>query len=291
MTRDWGYRPGRGEADVGLHEPSDATEGRPVAVVSWDGDEHLVPHVPAAYFDKIFCNLRNDKSTAQDLLDRVVLFVREMDEGQTDSLLAGFADYERLTIPGKGGMPMPAAAVREDFAGKSWAGVKAKIVATDSVLGATTHFKPKFREQNPTVAEYGFWALWDWMILYLLRTEELDVLARSFNSFTYQLSLYPAHGIPGSTEMGATPFIAATSETSEDSSIDLDFLIGRVRYELADFATAEDGTPLVYPGWFLRQYVKMLILSELSLLNPQMIAAYKDQTSQKTTWGRLWTRS
>jgi len=128
-----------------------------------------------------------------------------MDEGQTDSLLAGFADYERLTIPGKGGMPMPAAAVREDFAGKSWAGVKAKIVATDSVLGATTHFKPKFREQNPTVAEYGFWALWDWMILYLLRTEELDVLARSFNSFTYQLSLYQAHGNPRLYGDGSDP--------------------------------------------------------------------------------------
>ena len=276
---DWSYRPGRGEADVALHEPSDLTEGRPVAVVSWDGDTHLIPHVPAAYFDKIFCNLRNDKMAAQDLLERVVRFVHEMEEGETESMLAGFADYDRLSIPGKGGITLPAAAVRDDFPGKPYAGVKARMMATDSVLGATTHFKPKLRGQNPTIAEYGFWALWDWMILRLLRAEEYDVLARSFNSFAYQLSLYQAHGIPGFTEMGATPLaaVAATGEANEDVPIDLHYLIGRVRHELADLATAEDGTPLAYPEWVLRQFVKMQILSELGLLDAQVIAAYQAQ--------------
>lgn len=274
---DWTYRPGRGEAEVVLYEPSQMTEGRPVAVVSWKGDEHLVPHVPAAYFDKIFSNLRGDDAAAQDLLERVVRFVHETEEGDTDSLLAGFADYDRLAIPGKGGVPLPAPAVREEFAGKPMARVKAKMVATNSVLGATTHFKPRLGGQNPTVAEYGFWALWDWMILFLLQADEYPEVARSYNSFAYQLSLYQAHGVPGFTEMGVSPLVAVTAVANRDETIDVHYLIGRVRHELADIATAEDGTPLIYPKWILRQFVKMQILLELGLLEPEIMALYETQ--------------
>jgi hypothetical protein len=160
-------------------------------------------------------HLRNDKPAAHDLLDRVVRFVGEMDAQVWESMLAGFADYERLTIPGKGGLPLPAAVVQNDAAGESFARVKAKIVGTRSVLGATTHFKPRLQGQNPTIAEYGFWALWDWMTFRLLHAEEFDVLARSYNGFAYQLRLYQAHGIPGFTEMGAAPLLAATAEYAD----------------------------------------------------------------------------
>ena len=83
--------------------------------------------------------------------------------------------------------------------------MKAKIIATESVLGATTHFKPRLRGQNPTIAEYGFWALWDWRVMVLLQEDEHDALSHSFNSFAHQLSLYQQHGIPAFTEMGVAP--------------------------------------------------------------------------------------
>jgi hypothetical protein len=202
---DWMYRPGRGEAEVSFHDADAMSEARPIAVVSWDGDEHLVPHVPAAYFDTIFCGLGAD-----DLLERVTRFVDGMGRTRLYSLLAGFADSERLAIPGKGGIRLPAARVRDGMvAGNRYAGVKAKIVATDVSLGATTHFAPRLRGQNRTVAELGFWALWDWMILFLLRAEEFDALDRCFDSFGYQLNRYHARGIPSFGEIGVAPLMAA----------------------------------------------------------------------------------
>jgi hypothetical protein len=202
---DWTYRPGRGEAEVSFHEADEMSEGRPVAVVSWDGDEHLVPHIPGAYFDKIFCGLGAD-----DLLERVTRFVDGMGRTRLYSLLAGFADSERLTISGRGGIRLPAARVRDGVvAGKRYAGVKATIVATDLSLGATTHFAPRLRGQNRTVAEFGFWALWDWMILLLLRAEDFDALERSFDTFGFQLNRYRASGIPSFSEIGVAPLLAA----------------------------------------------------------------------------------
>jgi hypothetical protein len=202
---DWTYRPGRGAAEVSFHNADERTEGRPIAVVSWDGDEHLVPHVPGAYFDKIFCGLGAD-----DLLARVTRFVDGMGRTRLYSLLAGIADSERLTIPGKGSTRLPAARVRDGVvASKRYAGVKAKIVATDLSLGATIQVAPKLRGQNRTVAELGFWALWDWMILSLLKAEEFDALGHSFDSFGYQLSRYRARGIPSFGEIGVAPLMAA----------------------------------------------------------------------------------
>jgi len=79
---DWSYRPGRGEANVALHEPNESSGGRTVAVVTWKGDDHLFPYAPAAYFDKIFCNLRNDPLAAR-LLD-LPLAVGELDSLRCD---------------------------------------------------------------------------------------------------------------------------------------------------------------------------------------------------------------
>jgi hypothetical protein len=49
----------------------------------------------------------------------------------------------------------------------------------------------------------------------------------------------------------------------------------QVVYELADLATAKDGTPLMYPKWFIRQLVKRKILSMLGLLDARIISAYE----------------
>jgi hypothetical protein len=187
-----------------------------VALLSWKKDEHLLPYVPAAYFDKAFCNLRYDKAAADDLLDRVAGFVDEIDDADSTSLLAGAADYDRLMIPGDGGVPLPPAVLQDRAANKPYARVTAKILATDSTLGATTHFKP-LRAENPTVAEWCFWALWDWMILSLLGLEEYDVLAASLNSFEYQLHLYRAGGMPSTRQMGIAPLQAVieTGATQE----------------------------------------------------------------------------
>lgn len=216
-TFDWGYRPGRGEATVALNDPDDASGYRSVVVASWEGDEHLVPHVPAAYVDKIFFNLRNDKAAAADLLTRVSRFVGEIDQSDWNTLIAGLAGYEWLMIPGKGGVPLLPGALREEAPGKPGARVRVKMVATDFILGATTHFKPILRGQNPTVAEYGYWALWDWMAFRLLEAQEFDVLARSLNNLSYQLSIYRTYGIPGFNEMGQAPYLAATANQADDS--------------------------------------------------------------------------
>lgn len=202
---DWTYRPGRGKATVSFHHPDERSDGRTIGVVSWDGDEHLVPYVPGAYFDKIFCGLGAD-----DLLARVSGFVDGMGRTRLYSLLAGFADPERLTISAKGGAVLPAARVREGMVvGTRYAGVRATIVATDVSLGATARFAPRLRGENRTVAELGFWALWDWMILFLLRAEEFEALERSFDSFGYQLSRYRARGVPSFSEIGVAPLMAA----------------------------------------------------------------------------------
>jgi hypothetical protein len=92
VPTDWTYRPGRGEAVVAIHDPSDQYVAKPLAVVSWKGDDHLIPYVPVAYFDKIFCNLRNDRAGADDLLRRVVRFVDEIDETNWNTMFAGLAE-------------------------------------------------------------------------------------------------------------------------------------------------------------------------------------------------------
>jgi hypothetical protein len=75
------------------------------------------------------------------------------------------------------------------------------------------------RGQNPTVGELGFWALWDWMALYLLGAREFDVLADALNAFADQLSLYRTFGIPRLREMGSAPLAAVTvlAEETEPS--------------------------------------------------------------------------
>jgi hypothetical protein len=202
---DWTYRPGRGVAEVSFHDADERSEGRPIAVVSWDGDQHLVPYASGAYFDKIFCGLG-----AGDLLGRVTRFVDGMGRTRLYSLLAGYADSERLTIPGKGGVQVPPARVRDwVVAGERHAAVRAKIVATDVSLSATTHFAPRLRGQNRMLAELGFWALWDWVIVWLLRAEEFDALGACFDSFAYQLNRYRARGIPSFSEIGVAPLLAA----------------------------------------------------------------------------------
>jgi hypothetical protein len=70
--------------------------------------------------------------------------------------------------------------------------------------------------------------------------------------------------------------MAATAEASGDG-VGLDYLIGRVRYELAEVATADDGTLLMFPEWIMRQFVKMQILVELDLLDAEAMAAYEVQ--------------
>ena len=112
-------------------------------------------------------------------------------------------------------MPILASVVREDSTGAEYAAVTAKLIATEARLGATTHFKPFFRGQNPTVAEVGFWAIWDWTILRLLRAEDFDGLAELLNNFQTQLELYQRRGIPGTTEIGIAPALAAMSVKSE----------------------------------------------------------------------------
>ena len=109
---DRSYRAGSGEANVALHDPNESSGGRAIAIVTWKGDDHLLPYVPAAYFDKIFCNLRNDQRAAQDLLERVIFFVQGLNDGGNEALLAGSADAERLSIPGRGGIPLPTAVVQ-----------------------------------------------------------------------------------------------------------------------------------------------------------------------------------
>jgi hypothetical protein len=281
--RDWTYRPGRGEAEVALYEPTEETEGRSVAVVSWRGDDHLVLQVPGAYFDKILVNLRRDPVAARDLLNRATRFIHTVEEDDAESVLAGLADFSRLRIPGKEDVPLPAPDVRSEFPGKPMARVRAKLMATNSILGATTHFKLKLKGQNATIAELGFWGLWDWMILLLLEAEEHGAVRRACGSFAYQLSLYQAHNVPGFRELGAAPLAAATAPADhddhddDDASITVDDLIEHVRNELAGLATTEDGTPLVYPEWFLHQRVKMEVLWALGLLDPESMAAYEAQ--------------
>jgi hypothetical protein len=208
---DWFYRPGHGEARVSIHDGDAESGGGPIAVLDWSGDVHLIPHAPAAYFDKIVCNLRNDRETASDLLERVTDFIDGMVPQDWDTLLA--SDSEWLRIPGKGGADIPAACLRGEAATPPFAEVKAKIVATESVLGATTHFKPKLRGQNPTIAELGFWAMWDWMTAFLLGSGEYDGLAHAVNNMRHQAELYETYGIPGFREMGSIPLMVAQARS------------------------------------------------------------------------------
>ncbi len=47
----------------------------------------------------------------------------------------------------------------------------------------------------------------------------------------------------------------------------------------AQLATSEDGTPLIYPSWILRQHIKMEVLLYLGLLEPEAMALQKEQAA------------
>jgi hypothetical protein len=195
---------------------------RPDAVVSPKGDDHLLRHTPAAYFDRILANLAEARPTATALLGRVQRFLDGMREEDHDSLLSGLAGPQRLTIPGGGGVPILAPVVRdeEEESGKQYAEVRAVIQSSRDRIGAEAHFKPRAAGQSPTIAELGFWALWDWTILELLDRGAFGPLADAVNTFDIQLAMYHQHGLPAARTVGVVPWNAVLQYEREGAESD-----------------------------------------------------------------------
>jgi hypothetical protein len=64
----------------------------------------------------------------------------------------------------------------------------------------------------PAVAEYGFWALWDWAGRFLsLDLDDVSEFRLVCRRFAYQLIRYGQLGPPGLVELGRIPLEAASA--------------------------------------------------------------------------------
>ena len=195
---------------VTLYEPQHGP--RSLAVVRFSGDKEIIPCLPGAYFDKIFSNLRADPVAASDLLHRATAVFADFEHAIEEDgwaygdVMVGVGDRSP-PIPGKDGAPVAAAYVVDDADGRPMAQVVTRVKATDSRLGATTDFEPPLLGENPTVAELGFWALWDWTVAVCVIKQAEDMVIVALERMTMQLGLHEVQGVPGITEIGLTPAI------------------------------------------------------------------------------------
>lgn len=155
-----------------------------------DGEPSMVPHLPAAYFDKILSNTGRGGEGSY-----LLLRARE------------FWQYARAGWPEK-----PERVLARRFPLLDEHPSEPDIVIDVEVLGAfdterigaTTKFKP-LKAANPKVAELGLWAVWDWTVQALPSVEDVEAV---LDNLLIQCDYYESNGLPRLRDIGKAPFIA-----------------------------------------------------------------------------------
>jgi hypothetical protein len=181
-----------GRAQIRL-EPDSVGPGQEIAEpgVEWTGDDRVRPLVLPAYFDRILFQLADKPAERRALYERC----RDFAEA-TQRQLETTALWDIETPPDH-------FLVRAGAVQPTTIEVEVEVDQKRQSAAASARYRPR-SSQNDTVAELGFWALWEWM-LQMAKQQQL-ILGRTLDLFASQCAYYRQHGFPERGTLGAAPF-------------------------------------------------------------------------------------